>query len=479
MIESPHTTLRTSESPAKVARVGSLRAAPIGRIPKLRIVERPGFSERILVIALIFINQFGTPASWFTENTGSASGPDSDSLLTVGTLVGVSILLFGLVGNGDALVRVLSADTFANIFVFLIIASPFWSDYFGESLAGAVNFSLMFAFAMILVVRFTLRDVIGLSAIASIIGLTLDMMWILALGPLGRSSSGAWDGLATQKNGLGNHGVIGVLVLLLAARTFRRFRVPLYSFAGLALVILIGSASKTSLAAGILTACALVVYVAFRSKKTLFGAVLFTLVTTSTVAVAFATANIGLIASWLNKDVTLTGRTDFWPVVVDAIKARPILGYGYDGFFRGPLSPAHDVIVQVDWGPTHAHNAFLQIGLHVGLVGLFFFLAMNVRALIRATNHVRWVKGPAGLFPIVYLTLSLMLSFTESGVIGQRYGLALFFVAVYWAPLGTDTAKSHIRAILPPSDRESDESDRDESAPQVRRTHQPGARIPS
>ena len=79
------------------------------------------------------------------------------------------------------------------------------------------------------------------------------------------------------------------------------------------------------------------------------------------------------VFSLLGREPNLTGRTDFWPYLQQAIADRPWLGYGYNAFFRSgvALDYLQDYIVGAGgWTPYHAHNSFLQILLDSGYVGL-------------------------------------------------------------------------------------------------------------
>jgi len=49
------------------------------------------------------------------------------------------------------------------------------------------------------------------------------------------------------------------------------------------------------------------------------------------------------IANALGRDVTLTGRTSIWAVVLDKISKHPWLGYGYKGFWLGMEGESADV----------------------------------------------------------------------------------------------------------------------------------------
>ena len=407
-------------------------------------IPRPGLLERSLIIGVIFINMFGTPASWFTQNTGAASGPTNNFLLSYGSLAAIALLSIGLVGHGDAIVRILHAEPLMVIYFFFIGLSPIWSSRFSDSVSGVVNLFAMIGLALILLVRFRPAEMFQMITVAFAIGIVMDLFWVFAMGPLGRSGSGAWDGLATQKNALGNHGLIGVMVFIIAARTFRRFRVPLYALAGLSLLILVGSGSKTSLGAGLVTAGSFVVFLVFRARRTLVGAVTLALLSGLTVTVLFVTANLESITGRFGKDATFTGRTDLWVEVLDAIGRKPWLGFGYDGYFGGPLSESHRISAYplFEWGPNHAHNALMESALHVGVPLTIVFLLFSVRAVVRATDHVRWVRGPLGLFPLVFLTMMAMTSITESGIFTQRFGVTLFIIAIVLAKVGVDEAKA-------------------------------------
>lgn len=404
----------------------------------------PGLLERALITGVIFINMFGTPASWFLQNTGSASGPEEDFLLSYGSLGLILALSIGLIGNGDAVVRILSAEPLMTLYFFVVGLSPIWSSRLNESVAAVINLYAMIGLAIILLVRFRPREMFQMITAAFAVGIVMDLFWVVALGPLGRNTIGHWDGLGTQKNALGNHGLLAVLVFLMAARTYRRFRVPFYLLSIIAIVLLIGSQSKTSLGAGLITAASFVVFLVFRARKTLAGAVVIALLTGLVLSLLFVTANLEEVAGRFGKDATFTGRTDLWAEVLSAIGRKPWLGFGYDGFFGGPLSESHQINAypQFDWGPNHAHNALMESALHVGLPMTVVYLLFNLRALARATDHVRWVRGPIGLFPLVFLTMMTITSVTESGIFTQRFGVTMFVIAIVLAKVGVDDAKA-------------------------------------
>src|SRR5690606_12694225 len=148
-------------------------------------------------------------------------------------------------------------------------------------------------------------------------------------------------------------------------------------------VLVLGSHSKTSLGSMLMLAVMLIVFTAFRARKTLYGAVTVTMITAVVAAILWATANVALIADWLDKDPTLSGRLPLWEDVVEEIGRRPVFGHGFEAFWGGYFSPAHHILMQSTWTPPHAHNAVLDDALEMGLVGAGLFIAVFIRTVIR------------------------------------------------------------------------------------------------
>jgi O-antigen ligase len=79
----------------------------------------------------------------------------------------------------------------------------------------------------------------------------------------------------------------------------------------------------------------------------------------------------------MGRDVgTLTGRTDIWNFVIQQIKDRPILGYGYavsGAIFQSSYFP-------IWWGPwdlgphSSLHNGYLDHAVGVGIPATLFWL---------------------------------------------------------------------------------------------------------
>ena len=70
------------------------------------------------------------------------------------------------------------------------------------------------------------------------------------------------------------------------------------------------------------------------------------------------------------KDPTFTGRNDIWQFALDNISERPWLGHGFGAFWETPFTvfqPGYDGSMATT--ASHAHNAFLDLTLTIGLFG--------------------------------------------------------------------------------------------------------------
>jgi len=146
--------------------------------------------------------------------------------------------------------------------------------------------------------------------------------------------------------------------------------------------------------------------------------------------------NKDLIFESLGKDPTFTGRTAFWPYVIDNILKRPFLGWGYLAFWS-PLNPSALQISEAirrpdDWyllGIANAHNGMLEFLLEVGLLGTSFFTFLWVRNFVMA---IKCMKGPSaqiGLSSVLLLVGVLVIGVSEEVLISAgQIETSLFFL---------------------------------------------------
>lgn len=128
-----------------------------------------------------------------------------------------------------------------------------------------------------------------------------------------------------------------------------------------------------------------------------------------------------IIVDGLGKDLTLTGRTEFWPELIDAANERPWTGYGYEGFFQqaklGPATPAYFIYTTTGFNPKNPHNGAIGILLAFGWPGL---ILMGISLLLNLAYAVRYLSRSkledAGM-PICFLVYIFMSNITEGYIL--------------------------------------------------------------
>ena len=134
-------------------------------------------------------------------------------------------------------------------------------------------------------------------------------------------------------------------------------------------------------------------------------------------------------------DSTFTGRTDVWRFAIDALGARPLIGYGFAAFWNNV-----SVRASADDGSTwagyasHSHNGYLDTAVTLGLPGLALVLVLFVVAPLRDLQRIR-TAGGADPFALMFLQIWLfgvLLSSMESFFFDRTDPLWFtFLVAVF------------------------------------------------
>lgn len=397
----------------------------------------PGLTERLLVIVTTFVLIHQIPNAWFRTRAETLDD-SSNPLLVVVTLGLIGLSFVRVAGSIDHLIALARLEPLLFLFSGLTAASTFWSVDPGVTFRRSVVFAAITFFGAYLVLRFSLDQLIRLLACMFVASALVNLFFIVAIPQYGIGAGDIWTGVFSQKNALGFTAALAIPTLLVAARSWPAARFFLYGACALHGVLLVGSESKTMLVAALGPTGLMAVYQAFRSRKTLRGAVMLSLAGSGVFTMAFATANIAVLARWLDKDVTLTGRVPMWENLIPIALERPILGHGYAATFGGYFSPIHEVWIQNRWNPSHAHNALLHLWLELGLVAVVLFVVIYGRAVTRAIQIVAIVPGAIGLWPLTFLTTTLLVSITESGMSSNPLGWMMFVVAVL-------VSSSHLR----------------------------------
>ncbi len=90
------------------------------------------------------------------------------------------------------------------------------------------------------------------------------------------------------------------------------------------------------------------------------------------------------ILALLGKSEDLTGRIGIWTDVIALAQQRPVFGWGWISFWAPWVEPFSGYIVRNGVVQLHAHDAWLDVWLQLGFVGLAVFAALVLTTFVRA-----------------------------------------------------------------------------------------------
>lgn len=298
----------------------------------------------------------------------------------------------------------------------------------------------------------------GALAIASVVDMTT--VWVG-----GRDGGLAVIGVFPHKNVLGQRMVflaVAALALLVGKNERAVVRVLSALALGLAVLLIARSLSATAvilllLAVPIIIGLALIWVPAARVTG-LRPALLFGGLAGAFLCLLIA-VNIGLspvdrALGAFGKDRTLTGRTEIWAVGDASIAVHPMLGVGAGSFWRTENNAALQLASRfhVKGANFRFHNAWYEITVHLGLIGLAAGVLAHGRAfwaifrplLSGARRGIR-LTAPAGPLIIALGSIFLVRSFTESELFYPLVMGPILFWTLAFAALRADQAISAAR----------------------------------
>jgi exopolysaccharide production protein ExoQ len=314
----------------------------------------------------------------------------------------------------------------------LAILSAAWAPEPFESFRRGIYLLLTVVFGMYLAERYLPEQQMRLVLFVGYAAAILSVLTVFLAPRYGLGFAGEWKGIFGHKNDLG----VFMIFLLTPAFHLRATSLPMQVgrlvYILLGLLLIFESQSKTAW----VICLAYMAYVLgarylgrFKRIDQAFLALLGVSLVLFLGLVIYQ--NVDLLTGILGKDATFSGRTRIWTAVWAAISKRPLLGYGYGGFWRGLSGESGNVISYVGFGVPHAHSGYLNIWLQIGAVGLGLFLASLFIALRNAfacfkPNRPLWVDWYAGLLLLIILS-----NLDESYILNINEMTTILFVMAY------------------------------------------------
>lgn len=148
------------------------------------------------------------------------------------------------------------------------------------------------------------------------------------------------------------------------------------------------------------------------------------------VAVVGAVLLRGPLLALLGKSPDLTNRLDIWTTVTDLAAQRPVAGWGWVSYWAPWVEPFDDLVVIKGVTYLQAHNAWLDVFLQLGVIGLIVVGAFVLTTIVRTWVYA--LDGPRfdALVPLALLVAVLVQGLAESRLLIEIGWTLLVLVSI-------------------------------------------------
>lgn len=352
-------------------------------------------------------------------------------------------------------------------FLILCFASIAWSAYPQWSLVAAVSTLMTVVGAFALSLTFSLPELVRLAGHALRIILAASILFELVISIFVRHPITPWwthykhvypadnwsrdlllkgdriQGIMGNADLLGFVALLGVLVFAIELASASINRGVAAIFLVLAVVEIGLTRSATVIVSGAIVAIAAIVLLILRRTKTDRSRRIAWITSLVVVLAGIASAFVlrASILHLLGKTGTLTGRTKIWDAVISLAQQRPVAGWGWMTYWVPGVKPytlPQFVIGHIRY--FQAHDAWLDVWVQVGIIGLIVFAALVLSTLVRSWEFAidrpqlaadRPGKyDPATLLPALVLIALLAQSIAESRLLIEYGMLLLALIAI-------------------------------------------------
>ncbi|RMF68399.1 MAG: O-antigen ligase family protein [Cyanobacteria bacterium J069] len=382
-------------------------------------------------------------------DTGSLRDVDF-ALIRQLLLLNYAISFLLLLRRWQYVLQCLIRAPFIPIIVSLVMCSILWSSQADITQTRAISLLGTTIFGIYFGTRFSIKEQLNILATTFGIILFLSLVFAIALpgyGRMGGIHAGAWRGIYVHKNPFGQMMTLSSIIFLsLLTRKEKGSWKYLLGLAISALMIALSASSSSLVNLVTLTLIFVVLKVTLWPDRVMIP-VIFSLSALGCVASLFVVDALEMVAGVFGKDLTLTGRTDIWPIVIRQGLQRPILGYGYSGFWGDWDSPGAAVWKEHGWLAPNAHSGFIDLWIQLGFVGAAIFLVGFLLVLFRGFHLSRRIHPSAYTWIIIYLIFTCLINSTESSLMNNNSLNWILLTSISISVMSYRDAPTQVEAI--------------------------------
>jgi O-antigen ligase len=334
------------------------------------------------------------------------------------------------------------------LIIAFIATSSIWADQPFVTARRAVEYFGECSLAFFIAMRLGLRGFVETLGIAITISAVFSVLLLVLVPSIGFQSY-AFAGFFVNKNGLGPAMVIGMITVICAMEKARgRLRTLKYGILAVFTVLLIGSVNGSGLVSALVLCVVTAALMRSRASRSP-RLVVYCAVPLAVIAFFSSLSGFGAddILGLFGRDATLTGRTELWQAIGEAMQDRPIFGYGFASFWGLDGPAARLVYPVVAWTPESSHNGFIEVELGMGVVGEGLLLLLLGVTLWRSWRMFWLADDWLSAWPLLttlYVILSNLAGATFTSV-GNSVDLTALIASLLFATQFTARDRSTVR----------------------------------
>jgi exopolysaccharide production protein ExoQ len=373
-----------------------------------------------------------TPCTW-----GNVSIELQLWILTVVLLV----LILGLEHDFSGYFRTCKQNWLIFLFIIIAFVSLSWTIHFEITLYKSIILLFTSLIAIYFGHSFRLESILKILALYYIFICTLNLLFVYLFSPLGIMPDpfykGGWQGIFWHRNYLGCFMALGVglfLVNLLSSKKIGggEFYLNLVMLA-LSSFLLVKSKSATGIITGlVLVGLVIILFAWVKWHHKLKPVHYYGFAVLAVAGMVLFFMNLDFIFGLLGRNTSLTGRIPMWEYLFQhLIIHRPWLGYGYGALFH--MQGIIDGVANALHWPAPVvigDNGFIDILLHLGIVGLIILLSLIVIGFVRGIKYFLLQRTLQSAFPIFVLVFAIVANITLSLILESETLLWMIALSV-------------------------------------------------
>lgn len=330
------------------------------------------------------------------------------------------------------------------LLIFLTPTSALWSITPLFTLARGLIFVGVILIAIYIASNYHWDDIFSLLRWSFAFVMLQSAFLAVAVPSLGLHGKG-WQGSFSHAGTLGLYAAFTALLWLIELLSHKKKSLTCAGILGFSMFVMHQTSSATALILLIQgIGIVLVISLLKRLKPKLSVAVTIIFLALIIPIIYSLILNFDDLLVLLGKTPSLTGRGVFWPQLIQKVAERPVLGYGFEGFWlpwKAELNPAAAIKNSNSYVPQHAHNGFLDLSLNLGLTGLLLYATTLYSCLLKITQCAQ-VSRSHILIPLISLLFIITANTSGNGL--WEVGFHSFLFTLIATRLSLDVLRSWV-----------------------------------